>query len=284
MREEEIRDFWQARPCGDAQVGGLWEAFRGDYIKFFEQYDSFRYSREGHILRALDRFDFRGKEVLEIGLGQGADSEQLIRRGAVWSGLDLAPEAVDRVRIRAQLHNLPLKALKVGTVLDIPFSDGSFDIVFSHGVLHHVPEIRRAQREMRRVLRPHGSLIIMLYAKNSLNYHLAIRAIRRAGLVATYTFNIRLGGIYDKHLENAKKVGLLNYLRMKNFIHRSTDGPENPYSKVYTLNEVRRDFPDFKVAESIKLWMHAPPLPVHGLPGEKWLGWHLWVRMLPRVN
>jgi hypothetical protein len=46
------------------------------------QYDAFRYSREGHILGCLDGIDFRGAKLLEIGLGQGADSEQIIRRGA----------------------------------------------------------------------------------------------------------------------------------------------------------------------------------------------------------
>ena len=50
-----------------------------------------------HIPECLDRIDWQDKKVLEIGLGQGAESEQLIRRGARWSGLDLTEESVDRV-------------------------------------------------------------------------------------------------------------------------------------------------------------------------------------------
>ena len=57
---------------------------------FFAATMRFDTSREAHILRRLDAIDFKGKQVLEIGLGQGADSEQIIRRGAIWSGIDMS--------------------------------------------------------------------------------------------------------------------------------------------------------------------------------------------------
>jgi ubiquinone/menaquinone biosynthesis C-methylase UbiE len=59
-------------------------------------------------------------------------------------------------------------------VLDLPFADDSFDMVFSHGGLHHVPEIKQAQSEIHRVLRPGGELVIMMYARWSLNYLMSI--------------------------------------------------------------------------------------------------------------
>jgi SAM-dependent methyltransferase len=111
-------------------------------------YDRFRYAKEAHIFRCPDNIDFKEKRVLELGLGQGADSEQIIRRGAIWSGLNLTQEAIDRVRARLSLRHLPHDALKKGSVLEIPFVDSSFDVVFSHGVLHHVPGIKQAQREI----------------------------------------------------------------------------------------------------------------------------------------
>src|ERR1700704_5819714 len=116
MDESEIQTFWNRFPCGDFQVGGL-ERRQGDYEDFFTAYDRFRYRKEAHILRCLDEIDFKGKRVLEIGLGQGADSEQIIRRGAVWSGLDLSPESVARVQARLALRRLPHKSLKQGSVL-----------------------------------------------------------------------------------------------------------------------------------------------------------------------
>jgi ubiquinone/menaquinone biosynthesis C-methylase UbiE len=65
-------------------------------------------------------------------------------------------------------------------VLDLPFADDSFDMVFSHSVLHHVPEIKQAQSEIHRVLRPGGELVIMVYARWSLNYLVSIGVVRRA--------------------------------------------------------------------------------------------------------
>ena len=164
MNESEIQDFWNRYPCGDLQVGGLQQR-RGDYEAFFTYYDNVRYRKEAHILRCLDNIDFKGKQVLEIGLGQGADSEQIIKRGAVWSGLELTTESVARVQTRFSLRELPHQSLKQGSVLQIPYDDKRFDIVFSHGVLHHVPDILAAQCEIHRVLKSDGELIVMLYAR-----------------------------------------------------------------------------------------------------------------------
>lgn len=281
MNEVQVQQFWEAHPCGDHQVGGLNSIFQGDYEAFFREYDAFRYAREGHILRCLDGIDFAGKKVLEIGLGQGADSEQIIRRGARWSGLDLTAESIERLRTRLALRNLAHEDLKQGSALHIPFPDNTFDMVFSHGVLHHIPEIDRAQREIARVLRPGGELVLMVYAKWSFNYLIAIGLLRRAGLAALYALNAHPAGIYGEHLRNAKKIGLANYLKMHRFIHHNTDGPSNPYSKVYDLAQIRRDFSSFRIARSYKRWMHGPPLPVSWLPLGPLLGWHLWVHLLP---
>jgi SAM-dependent methyltransferase len=278
MNEAEIQDFWNSHPCGDLQVGGL-KQYQGDYEKFFSTYDRFRYAKEGHILKRLDAIDFKGKRVLEIGLGQGADAEQIIRRGAIWSGLDITTESVDRVRMRLALRKLPHEAIKQGSVLSIPFEADSFDIVFSHGVLHHVPDIKRAQREIRRVLKPGGELIVMLYSKWSINYLVSIFLVRRLGLLALHALKRNPGGIFGQHLENIREAGLCNYLRMRSFIHRNTDGPLNPYAKVYDVSTVKKDFPSFRVMRAYKDFMHAPPLPVARLPLAKFLGWHLWVHM-----
>ena len=280
MNESDIQDFWNRNPCGDWQVGGL-EQHRGDYESFFNDYDHFRYHKEAHILHCLDKIDFKDKQVLEIGLGQGADSEQIIKRGGLWSGLDLTSESIDRVQTRLSLRQLPYQSLKQGSVLQIPFEDNSFDIIFSHGVLHHVPDILKAQQEIHRVLRPNGELVVMLYARWSLNYLFSISILRRLGLLALYFMNPNPKSVYGQHLTNARTMGLFHYLSMDNFIHRNTDGPLNPYSKVYDLKAVEKDFPDFEILHSYKQFMHAPPLPVSWLPLERMLGWHLWVHMRP---
>ena len=286
MNETDVSTFWNAHPCGDHIVGGLHGDFADDYAQFFTAYDAWRYDQEHHILGCLDQIDWRGKRVLEIGLGQGAESEQLIRRGARWSGLDLTQESVDRVQARLEIRGLPYDDLRRGSALDIPYDTDTFDLVFSHGVLHHVPDIAGAQAEIRRVLRPEGMLIAMLYARHSLNYQVSIKVVRRLALLGAHV--LRRAGVrprslmLEQHLANADAAGLRNYLSIDTFTHRNTDGPLNPYARVYSTREVAEDFRDFELVQSYSRYMHAPPLPVHGLPGERWLGWHLWVHLRPR--
>jgi len=280
--ESDIQEFWQKNPCGGWLVGDLTADARREYEEFFERYDAYRYTKEPHILTNLDRIDFRGKRVLEIGLGQGADAEAIVARGGVYSGVDLTEESVKRVKMRFELKGLAYDAIQQGSALDLPFETGSFDIVFSHGVLHHIPEIKKASAEIARVLKPDGELISMLYARRSLNYLVSIALLRRAGLLGLYLSGVTKDGMLGEHLANARRMGIGKYLAMENFIHANTDGPANPYSKVYDLKRVREDFPEFEVTKSYQCFMHAPPLKVAWLPLAGSLGWHLWVHMRKR--
>lgn len=282
MDEASIRAFWEKNPCGDSLVGGLDAKYGGDYEDFFNEYDALRYSLEDHIPLCLDQIDFAGRSVLDIGLGQGADSEQIIRRGGLWTGLDLTQEAVDRVRTRLDLRRLPCQGIYRGSMMDMPFADETFDMIFTHGALPTVPDIEGAQREFARVLKPRGTLVIMVYAKHSLNYWLSIALLRRVGITFLYFTGIKLGGIYDVHLKQARANGLLRYLKMENFIHRNTDGPLNPYIRVHTVRDVERQFSLFRIDRVHKECMWAPPLHVKWLPLSRWLGWHLWVHLVKK--
>ena len=283
IEEKEIKSKWEQGPVGENVVGSLRRDFHGNHDDFFKAFDAWRYREESHILGALDQFPWQGKRVLEIGLGQGSESEQLIRRGAVWSGLDLTRESVGRVGKRLTMRGLPHEEIVEGSAVNMPFPDKKFDVVFSHGVLHHIPNILAAQKEIRRVLKNDGRLIMMVYARHSLNYHVAIKVVRRLGLMLVYCLPIPLKGIYAEHKALARKAGLFEYLKIQNFIHQSTDGPGNPYAKVYDRGLITKDFPDFELVRTFKRHMHAPPLPVHGLPGGGLLGWHLWAELKPRM-
>ena len=276
MDENAIQAFWQANPCGDNLLT------RNDFgaiDDFFAAYDAYKYDLEPHIPLCLDGLDLSSKRLLEVGLGQGAESEQLVRRGARWTGLDLTDEAVARVRARLSVRNLAFDDVVKGSIIASGLPSNHFDIVFSHGVLHHVPDILVAQREIHRILKPGGKLVIMVYAKYSLNYLLSICIVRRVGLLAMAAVGAKPRGIYADHLANAKKIGVFEYLKLQNFIHANTDGPHNPYSKVYSRRTIEKDFPQFRVERTYKRFMYAPPLPVRRLPLEKALGWHLWAEL-----
>ncbi len=117
-----------------------------------------------------------------------------------------------------------------------------------------------------------------------MNYLFSIAVVRRLALAGLYASGVKLpdSSKTGQHLKLAREQGLFRYLRMPNFLSRNTDGPLNPYSKVYTVGEVERDFPGFRVTKAYKNFMHAPPLPVHGLPLGNLLGWCLWVHLTPR--
>jgi len=101
----------------------------------------------------------RDLRILDAGCGTGGDALFLRRYGAVF-GLDFAAEA-----LRLGAERLP-GVLARGSVMELPFADGSFDLVTSFDVLYHrgVPDEGAALAEVRRVLRPGGRLLVRLPA------------------------------------------------------------------------------------------------------------------------
>lgn len=284
--EVKTESFWSTHPNGSRVEGvAKFGDPSTDFIGFMERYDAYRYQTEPHILRYMDALPLNGAEVLEIGLGQGADSEQLIRRGAHWHGIDLTEKSVEQVKKRLALKQLPYRSVHCGSATKLPYADNSFDIVYSFGVLHHVPDIAAAQREIKRVLKPGGQVLVGVYAKHSLNYWLSIFLLRRLGLLTIYPFKPNLGYYYQQHMENAKRLGLLNYLRMEHFIHANTDGPENPYSKLYTRADIAHDFSDFQIIRCRKECLQAWPIPKRWvLPGGSIGGWYLMALLKPKKD
>jgi SAM-dependent methyltransferase len=109
-----------------------------------------------------------GRRVLEIGLGYGTVAELLARAGADYHGIDIAngPVAMARARLERVPGARP-EQVRQGSALDLPFPDASFDRVVSIGCLHHTGDLARAVAEARRVLRPGGKLVLMVYNRHS---------------------------------------------------------------------------------------------------------------------
>jgi ubiquinone/menaquinone biosynthesis C-methylase UbiE len=96
---------------------------------------------------------------LEIGSGTGYFSLNLLQLGVVerLTATDISPGMLQRLASTAE--DLGLSAQTVATEAEeLPFEDESFDIVFGHAVLHHIPDLERAFSEFRRVLRPGGAI------------------------------------------------------------------------------------------------------------------------------
>jgi ubiquinone/menaquinone biosynthesis C-methylase UbiE len=122
-------------------------------------------------------------EALEIGSGTGYFSLNLVQLGIVerLTATDISPGMLERLAATAEA--LGLEGVKtVATEAEaLPFEDESFDLVFGHAVLHHIPDLDRAFAEFRRVLRPGG---MIAFAGEPSRYGDRLAALpKRAGLV-----------------------------------------------------------------------------------------------------
>ena len=127
---------------------------------------------------ALLRPHLPGARVLEVGCGTGLILREVAPMAKHAVGLDLSFGMLSP----AQQRGLDVVQ---ASATEIPFADGVFDLVYSFKVLAHVPDIATAVREMVRVTRPGGRLLLEFYNRASLRY--VIRRLRRPGHVGPGT-------------------------------------------------------------------------------------------------
>jgi SAM-dependent methyltransferase len=94
---------------------------------------------------------------LEIGAGTGYFTLNLMRAGVLREAVatDISPGMLSALSASANELGLPVETRECEAA-SLPFDDASFDLVFGHAVLHHLPDLAGAFREFRRVLRPGG--------------------------------------------------------------------------------------------------------------------------------
>jgi len=189
--KQAVHDFWDRESCGEAAFLAA-----SDQVGYRAQSRE-RYRVEPYIAEFAQFHRYRGKRVLEIGVGLGADHQEFAEAGAQLWGIDLTPRAVDHTRRRLTLLGLQSE-LSEGDAENLPFEDGWFDLVYSWGVLHHTPQTARAIAEVHRVLKPGGEAKIMIYHRYSfVGYFLWVRyALLR---LAPWT---SLDRIYAQYLES----------------------------------------------------------------------------------
>jgi len=168
-----VQSFWQNSPCDS-----WFTSEKCGTPSFYQTLDEHRYKVHPRLVSAAGIEKTRGKRVLEIGCGCGSEAERFARAGASYTAVDLTNAAVSITQRRFQLGGLQGRFAQ-GDAENLPFDDGSFDLVYSHGVLHHTPDTPRAIREVHRVLAPGGRAVIMLYYQDSFNYHVNLRIVRR---------------------------------------------------------------------------------------------------------
>lgn len=284
--KERVRAFWQENPCGtkfaDAPPGSR---------RFYELVEDHRYTKEWHIPAAAGFAHTKDLAVLEVGCGLGTDGAQFAKAGATYTGIDLTDAAVELARRRFELFDLP-GTFRVADAEHLDFPDNSFDLVYSHGVLHHTPDTAAAVREIHRVLRPGGKAVVMLYHRDSYNYRVNISMLRRTGVqLLRWNAGVKLvhlltGEPEESLREHARQFQTqAEYLNSEEFLSRNTDGAGNPLARVYSRNEARELFKYFVHVELRAYFLNKRWLPLLGplLPrslesqmASRW-GWHLWI-------
>jgi SAM-dependent methyltransferase len=104
--------------------------------------------------------DYRGRLVLDAGVGSGRFTEIAAAKGGEVVGFDLT-EAVDAAFDNVGRH--PRVHLIQADLFQMPFRAASFDLAYSVGVLHHTPDPRAAFARLSNVVRPGGGLAVYLY-------------------------------------------------------------------------------------------------------------------------
>src|SRR5260370_11411943 len=212
VTNDEVRAFWERNPVAATLIAakpGTKEFFAAfDRLREAEDCEPYDFSQRIHGYETA-----RGKRVLDVGCGNGYVLSRYARCGAAAYGIDLTETALTLSRRRFELNGLQgeFRSTDGDT---IPYPDSHFDIVCAMGVLHHVEDPQPMIAEMRRVLKPGGTCILMLYHRDSWKYRVVLP----------------LRCLLDPHYRGKTRQQALNM----------NDGDDCPLANVYGRVEVRQ--------------------------------------------
>jgi ubiquinone/menaquinone biosynthesis C-methylase UbiE len=239
-----IADFWTRNVNAERLYGrSVSEHARGS-DGYFADLEQQRYRTHRHLPPWIASMQ-PGRSVLEVGCGIGLDSWRMAQSGLDVTAVDLTQVGVTTAATRFARHALPGR-FSVADAGSLPFQDSSFDYVYSFGVLHHAADTARCIEEVRRVLRPGGTALIMLYHRRSLN-ELVHRLMR-----VPFEEKDELCPVVRRYTRREIRELFAGYAEVE--VHADYLFGEG-YGALY------RWFPDFLYR-----------------PLSRWVGWHLMIR------
>ncbi|HEX7049635.1 MAG TPA: methyltransferase domain-containing protein [Longimicrobiales bacterium] len=186
-------------------------------------------------MRAVQRLlpAVAGKRCLEIGCATGTSSWLLRRHGGEWTSGDFEPEQVESAR---RLLNDDVHLLDTGGGL--PFDDDSFDVVVGINFIEHLKDDLGFLREMTRVLRPGGHLL--LTCPDGVSERLGYRLKRLYGFTAdTGGFGHVRDGYLRHELETLLRTAGLEVERIESYSRLFTELVENSLNLIYHRSAAR---------------------------------------------
>jgi SAM-dependent methyltransferase len=160
---EAIRKYWEQSPL---VYPWIHKGVPAGTREWFEDIEEHRYTVEPFIHSVAQFTRHHGKNILEVGVGAGTDLLQFARAGAQCHGVDLTDAAIQMSRARLAMYGFDCDLRRVDAEV-LPFPDDAFDVVYSWGVIHHSAHPERIVGEIRRVLKPGGEFIGMMYGRRS---------------------------------------------------------------------------------------------------------------------
>jgi ubiquinone/menaquinone biosynthesis C-methylase UbiE len=146
------------------------------YVHGYSPRESVRLGDQAQTLSDLLHHDETyppGALVLEAGCGIGAQTIFLARRSpaARFVSVDISPASLERARAAAQEAGLVNVRFEQADILKLPFAEGTYDAVFVCFVLEHLARPPEALVELRRVLRPGGTITVIEGDHGSAYFH-----------------------------------------------------------------------------------------------------------------
>jgi SAM-dependent methyltransferase len=157
----DVRNYWNDH-IHDLEISKATPGSR----EFFADLDQYHFEKLHHLLRLVNFDGYRGKRVLDVGCGAGTDLVRFAKGGAVVSGVDLSASAIALARQNFSQQGLEAD-LREADGEHLPYGDGTFDLVFAHGVVQYTPDGRALVEECRRVVKPGGEAIFQVYNRIS---------------------------------------------------------------------------------------------------------------------
>ncbi len=157
--DRDNKRFWNEL-CGSSLARSL--GIVDDGPASLQRFDDWFMGYYPYLERHIPFEALAGRRVLEIGLGYGTVAQRLMQAAAAYHGLDIAAGPAQMAAHRAR--QLGVEAVIIqGSVLSCPFGDDTFDWVVTIGCLHHTGQLARGIGEVRRVLKPRGRAVMMVY-------------------------------------------------------------------------------------------------------------------------
>lgn len=209
-KTEKVENWWNTNPFtynGSKGVGRLSEEASTLDIDYFDTAER-KYKKHTNestqtgdtpvFSKYIEYEKLRGKKVLDIATGTGFSTVTFARFGADVTGIDLTEYAVAQTKRNFELRGLTGTILQMDAQV-LEFPDNTFDFVCAHGCLMHMPDTKKAIREIYRVLKPGGTVYAWMYHKGWY-YWFGILFLRGVllGKLLTYKFStLRLTSRYS---------------------------------------------------------------------------------------